>query len=134
MPHRKKGQSKALIGNVGDENAIPVEDLVRERLMQIVQDPELRLIGGGKALQINVQLVGDSAIKEAIYKRETVREALRFVLEALPQPKLKWLRLLAKSVAREGRTVEEASEFLGCMSRSLYGNENYNTRRLPWEV
>lgn len=105
---------------------LPSTKIVKDELISIIQDPEVKVLGHGKTLQINVQIVGDSAIEKAIKWDGTTRAAMQHLLESLPEPKLKWLRTLAIDVVREGRTAREAAKLLGLTERSIfYGTEKY---------
>lgn len=86
-----------------------------ELVTQILQDPQLtQALGRNKAVQVNVQIVGDSAINKASAKDGNIFAALEWILEELPQPK--WKNLLAYSaliIYQKTRVWQQTAKYLG---------------------
>ena len=86
-----------------------------ELITQILQDPQLtQSLGKNKAVQINVQIVGDTAINKASAKNGDIFAALEWILEELPQPK--WKNLLAYSaliIYQKTKVWQQTAEYLG---------------------
>jgi len=80
-----------------------VNELVEKKIASIIQSPELRQFTNrdGKALQINVQILGNDAIDRACAEDGDIKAAMRYILSVLPQPKMGNLKLLAIAVAFE---------------------------------
>ena len=101
---------------------------IEDELISIVQDPKMVQFGG-RGLQINVLQVGDSAIREAKKVPPNVRAAVEYLLEALPNPRLKLIRFLAIAVAYEktGSWTKAAQE-LGLNRCAWWGSGSIERR------
>ena len=109
----------------GIRTPVPVEAIkadianyLRNELVRIIQEPELKQIGYGKALQINIQIVGDSAIERAVFGN--VIDAIKFALIQLPSNRMALMKLLTKIAAHEVYgTRRGAAIALGISERAI---------------
>lgn len=95
---------------------------VQDEIIKVSQRPKLVQIGRNRAIQVNVQIVGDSAIREASYKGNSIEGAIEYLLDHLPKPKLQMITVLAiaKAYERHG-TWKGAGEELGLHHTTFIG-------------
>jgi len=118
-----------------DPKGLIKSPLVRDKLVSIIQDPqfvEKVYAGQVKGVQICVQVVGDSAIKEAMAPNVDALSAMMKLLKKLPQPRLVWIKALAMLAALEVCDNEktDAADYLGVSFRS-YCRDASNNQKWP---
>jgi len=115
-----------------NKNRVPLAArLLQKRIVSVIQECEIKsaTIGGGKSktIQINapIQLVGDKAIEAALFGEEVFKiqnclEAMKYLLDSLPEPRLENLKTLAVATAirRHGQLSPAARE-LGISFRAI---------------
>ena len=109
-----------------------MEILEKEVARVIEQSPELKQAmigrGGNKAIQVNIQILGDAAINKTAAHQGDVEAALEYILEQLPPPKLRNLINLVKGITwRNQQSVRNAAQYLGICDRIFYrcGTKHY---------
>lgn len=112
-----------------NKNRLPLAArLLKKQIVSIVQECEIKsaVIGGkSKSIQINapIQLIGDKAIDAAFGDKPnpgSLIEAMDYLLDHLPEPKLENLRALAIGAAiRRHRQLNPAAAELGISGRAI---------------
>lgn len=108
-----------------------MQQVIKNKLWQVVQDVNQRqhLSGSGKNVQMAliVNIFGDDAIRRAAAADGDIKEAMKFILQSLPEPRLVFLKALAMQAAIELEgSRPSAARYLNVSERTICD------RRISW--